>query len=63
MARAGGNHSKKIHWYKVICCCMDLILWHVDRYGLDYVVEWNFESWNEPNNRDFDTLQFTIQGT
>ena len=38
------------------------ILWYVDRYGLDYVAEWNFESWNEPNNRDFDTLQFTIQG-
>ena len=38
-------------------------MWYVDRYGLDYVAEWNFESWNEPNNRDFDTLQFTIQGT
>ena len=63
MARDGGNHSKKIHWYKVLCHNMNLILWHVDRYGLDYVAEWNFESWNEPNNRDFDTLQFTIQGT
>ena len=39
------------------------MLWRVDRYGLDYVAEWNFETWNEPNNRDFDTLQFTIQGT
>ena len=38
-------------------------MWYVDRYGLDYLSEWNFESWNEPNNRDFDTLQFTIQGT
>ena len=40
--------------YVVVC---------IDRYGLDYVAEWNFETWNEPNNRDFDTLQFTIQGT
>lgn len=39
------------------------VMWYVDRYGLDYVAEWNFESWNEPDNRDFDTLQFTIQGT
>jgi len=34
----------------------------LDRYGLDYVSEWNFESWNEPDNRDFDILQFTTQG-
>lgn len=39
-----------------------MVMCYVDRYGLDYVAEWNFESWNEPNNRDFDTLQFTIQG-
>ncbi|XP_065912337.1 alpha-L-iduronidase-like isoform X1 [Dysidea avara] len=35
---------------------------YVDRYGLNYVSEWNFESWNEPNNRKFDMLKFTTQG-
>lgn len=33
-----------------------------DRYGLDYVASWNFESWNEPDNHDFDSLNFTTQG-
>ena len=28
-------------------------------YGLDYVSSWNFESWNEPDNGDFDKLPFT----
>lgn len=35
---------------------------YIDRYGLDYVSSWNFETWNEPDNHDFDSLNFTVQG-
>ena len=38
------------------------LLLTIDRYGLGYVGSWNFEVWNEPDNRDFDSLNFTIQG-
>ena len=61
----GENWSKPLQedtLVQIVVQILYTILWYVDRYGLDYVAEWNFESWNEPNNRDFDTLQFTIQG-
>ena len=32
------------------------------KYGLDYVSEWNFETWNEPDHKDFDNLNITLQG-
>lgn len=32
------------------------------KYGLGYVSQWNFETWNEPNNHDFDNVTVTIQG-
>ncbi|XP_022096558.1 alpha-L-iduronidase-like isoform X2 [Acanthaster planci] len=35
---------------------------YIDKYGLDYVAKWNFESWNEPDHKDFDNLNFTVQG-
>lgn len=33
-----------------------------DRYGLETVSQWNFETWNEPNNRDFDNVSMSLQG-
>lgn len=33
-----------------------------DKYGLSYVSQWNFETWNEPNNHDFDNVSVSIQG-
>ncbi len=33
-----------------------------DRYGLGSVSQWNFETWNEPNNHDFDNVTVSIQG-
>jgi len=44
--------------YYVVFC-----VYPIDRYGLDYVASWNFESWNEPDYLDFDSLNFTLQGT
>ncbi|XP_066566970.1 alpha-L-iduronidase isoform X2 [Amia ocellicauda] len=35
---------------------------YIDKYGLGYVSQWNFETWNEPNNHDFDNVNVTIQG-
>ncbi|XP_041109745.1 alpha-L-iduronidase isoform X2 [Polyodon spathula] len=35
---------------------------YIDKYGLGYVSQWNFETWNEPSNHDFDNVNMTIQG-
>lgn len=35
---------------------------YIDRYGLGVVSQWNFETWNEPNNHDFDNVTVSIQG-
>lgn len=35
---------------------------YIDKYGLQYVQQWNFESWNEPDHKDFDGLNITIPG-
>ncbi|MEW8487962.1 MAG: hypothetical protein AB2705_22535 [Candidatus Thiodiazotropha sp.] len=33
-----------------------------DEYGLGWVMNWNFETWNEPDCRDFDTVHMTVKG-
>lgn len=40
---------------KCVCVC-------IEKYGLGIVSQWNFETWNEPNNHDFDNITMTIQG-
>ncbi|XP_031599524.1 alpha-L-iduronidase isoform X1 [Oreochromis aureus] len=35
---------------------------YIDKYGLGSVSQWNFETWNEPNNHDFDNVTISIQG-
>uniref|UniRef100_A0A3Q0SML2 Alpha-L-iduronidase n=1 Tax=Amphilophus citrinellus TaxID=61819 RepID=A0A3Q0SML2_AMPCI len=35
---------------------------YIDKYGLGRVFLWNFETWNEPNNHDFDNVTVSIQG-
>ncbi|KAA8592734.1 hypothetical protein FQN60_018189 [Etheostoma spectabile] len=35
---------------------------YIDKYGLESVSQWNFETWNEPNNHDFDNVTMSIQG-
>ncbi|MEQ2301463.1 hypothetical protein AMECASPLE_036349, partial [Ameca splendens] len=34
---------------------------YIDKYGLGMVSQWNFETWNEPNNHDFDNVSMSIQ--
>ena len=55
----GLSHVPFLHRLSHILFCVS----PKDRYGLDYVASWNFESWNEPDNQDFDSLNFTVQGT
>uniref|UniRef100_T1IW51 Alpha-L-iduronidase n=1 Tax=Strigamia maritima TaxID=126957 RepID=T1IW51_STRMM len=35
---------------------------YIGRYGLNYVQSWNFESWNEPDNHDFDNITMSLKG-
>ncbi|KAM3867981.1 alpha-L-iduronidase [Diretmus argenteus] len=35
---------------------------YIDKYGLGSVSQWNFETWNEPNNHDFDNVTVSVQG-
>uniref|UniRef100_A0A8C2XMA7 Alpha-L-iduronidase n=1 Tax=Cyclopterus lumpus TaxID=8103 RepID=A0A8C2XMA7_CYCLU len=35
---------------------------YIGKYGLGSVSQWNFETWNEPNNHDFDNVSVSIQG-
>lgn len=35
---------------------------YIDKYGLASVSQWSFETWNEPNNHDFDNVTVSIQG-
>nr|XP_006011505.1 PREDICTED: alpha-L-iduronidase [Latimeria chalumnae] len=35
---------------------------YIDRYGLEYVSTWNFETWNEPDHHDFDNVTMTVEG-
>uniref|UniRef100_A0A3Q2EB66 Alpha-L-iduronidase n=1 Tax=Cyprinodon variegatus TaxID=28743 RepID=A0A3Q2EB66_CYPVA len=34
---------------------------YIERYGLETVSQWNFETWNEPNNHDFDNVSMSVQ--
>lgn len=35
---------------------------YLGQYGVGYVSTWNFETWNEPDHKDFDGLNITVQG-
>ncbi|XP_072216572.1 alpha-L-iduronidase isoform X2 [Excalfactoria chinensis] len=35
---------------------------YIDRYGLEHVAKWNFETWNEPDHHDFDNMSMTVKG-
>ena len=39
--------------------CPDSNFHPADKFGLDYVSQWNFETWNEPDTGDFDGFKFT----
>ncbi|XP_060044388.1 alpha-L-iduronidase isoform X2 [Erinaceus europaeus] len=35
---------------------------YIEKYGLEHVSQWNFETWNEPDHHDFDNVNMTAQG-
>lgn len=35
---------------------------YIRKYGLHYVKNWNFETWNEPDCHDFDAVNMTVTG-
>ncbi|XP_015272895.1 PREDICTED: alpha-L-iduronidase-like, partial [Gekko japonicus] len=45
-----------IRWKSLIA---QLAKRYVERYGLEHVAKWNFETWNEPDHHDFDNVSVT----
>ncbi|XP_071971503.1 alpha-L-iduronidase [Engystomops pustulosus] len=35
---------------------------YIEKYGLEHVSTWNFETWNEPDHHDFDNISITVTG-
>ncbi|XP_048766464.2 alpha-L-iduronidase-like isoform X4 [Ostrea edulis] len=35
---------------------------YIDQFGISEVMDWNFETWNEPDCHDFDDIKFSVQG-
>ncbi|KAM8940318.1 alpha-L-iduronidase [Pelodytes ibericus] len=35
---------------------------YIDKYGLPNISKWNFETWNEPDNHDFDNVSMSVTG-
>ncbi|XP_017269987.1 alpha-L-iduronidase [Kryptolebias marmoratus] len=53
------NKSQVVEWRNLVYLTAKR---YIDRYGLGSVSLWNFETWNEPNNHDFDNVTVSIQG-
>ncbi|RVE68609.1 hypothetical protein OJAV_G00093360 [Oryzias javanicus] len=53
------NKSQVVEWKNLVYLTAKR---YIDKYGLERVSQWNFETWNEPNNHDFDNVTMTIQG-
>ncbi|CAG12584.1 unnamed protein product [Tetraodon nigroviridis] len=53
------NKSQVVEWRNLVYLTARR---YIEKYGLSYVSGWNFETWNEPNNRDFDNISVSIQG-
>ncbi|KAG8454291.1 hypothetical protein GDO86_000802 [Hymenochirus boettgeri] len=53
------NKSQVIEWRNLIFLTANR---YIERYGLLKVSKWNFETWNEPDNHDFDNVSMTING-
>ncbi|BFZ22574.1 hypothetical protein BsWGS_25613 [Bradybaena similaris] len=54
------ENNTQLHWWKDLV--IETAQRYIEKYGIDYVRKWNFESWNEPDCHDFDNLTMTVQG-
>nr|XP_032806614.1 alpha-L-iduronidase isoform X1 [Petromyzon marinus]XP_032806615.1 alpha-L-iduronidase isoform X1 [Petromyzon marinus] len=53
------NKTQLVAWKSLVS---ELAKRYVDMYGLREVLQWNFETWNEPDHGDFDNISMTVQG-
>ena len=44
-------------WHKLI---RSMVSRYISRYGLTWVQKWKFETWNEPDHKDFCNIDFTL---
>ena len=62
-----GNPSNYFHdfstleelnmWYRLI---QALVTRYINRYGHAWVTKWKFETWNEPDHKDFCNIKFSL---
>lgn len=53
------DKSQVVEWRNLV---FKIAKRYIDRFGLGVVSQWNFETWNEPNNHDFDNVTVSVQG-
>ncbi|XP_063150928.1 alpha-L-iduronidase [Candoia aspera] len=53
------DKKQVVEWKNLI---VQLAKRYIERYGLKHVSKWNFETWNEPDHRDFDNVSMTVNG-
>uniref|UniRef100_A0A1A8B3K7 Iduronidase, alpha-L n=1 Tax=Nothobranchius furzeri TaxID=105023 RepID=A0A1A8B3K7_NOTFU len=53
------NKSQVVEWRNLVYLIAKR---YIDLYGLGSVSRWNFETWNEPNNHNFDNVTMSVQG-
>uniref|UniRef100_A0A8C3RZY8 Alpha-L-iduronidase n=1 Tax=Chelydra serpentina TaxID=8475 RepID=A0A8C3RZY8_CHESE len=53
------DKKQVIRWSRLIA---HLAKRYIDRYGLEHVAKWNFETWNEPDHHDFDNVSMSVKG-
>ncbi|KAK7075162.1 hypothetical protein SK128_013366 [Halocaridina rubra] len=54
------ENATQVQWWRELVA--EIAQRYVDKYGLEWVSSWNWESWNEPDHHDFDSLNFTLPG-
>ncbi|GAB1597351.1 alpha-L-iduronidase-like [Argonauta hians] len=53
------NKTQVILWRNLVKNTADR---YIKKYGIEYVSSWNFETWNEPDCHDFDSVNMTVKG-
>lgn len=53
------DKTQVVQWKDLV---NELAMRYIGQYGVGYVSKWNFESWNEPRPKAFDSLNMTIRG-
>ncbi|XP_039265485.2 alpha-L-iduronidase-like [Styela clava] len=53
------DHDQIIDWMNLVT---QLGKRYIQMFGLDVVSKWNFETWNEPDHKDFDNVIMSVEG-